>query len=482
MNLEPHICYQALKSRDRRFDGRFYVAVSSTKIYCRPVCPAQLPKSENCSFYQTAAAAEQAGYRPCLRCRPELAPGLANIDMSDNLLNNSCRLLNQGYLDNHSVEQLAARIGITDRHLRRLFKERLDVSPQQYAQTRRLLIAKQLLTDTQLPMADVALQSGFNSQRSFNTQFKRHYQLTPSHLRKKGGKSKEYIELTLSYRPPYDWPLVLGFLSKRCIPGVEQIDSHSYKRTVRIMQGGQLHRGWLSLTPDEAKYRVRLQISNSLAPVLSQVLQKIRLLFDLDCNPQLVAQTLTEFCQQKPGLRLPGAFDGFEMSIRAILGQQVTVKAAHTLATRLAKAFGSPLETPFNELNHCFPTADQIATAPVAQLGELGIVRQRGRAIITLAQAVSQGEIELSATADIESTLSALQNVSGIGPWTAQYIAMRALSWPDAFPATDLGVIKALGTKNQREILARAEAWRPWRAYAVMHLWHSDTEQTKDTP
>ncbi len=479
--LDPDHCYQALCSHDRRFDGRFFVAVSSTGIYCRPVCPARTPRRENCHFYQHAAAAEQAGYRPCLRCRPELAPGLSTLDIPDQLLSQACQLINRGFLHQHSLTQLATRLGISDRHLRRLFDQYYGVSPLHYVQSQKLLQAKQLLTDTRLPMVDVAALSGFGSSRRFNSLFQQHYRLTPSQLRQSATAAKaspSQTRLYLSYRPPFDWPAMLAFLQQRSIAGVEQVSDQHYRRTLSWPGPEGVIQGWLCAEPDPARHRLILTCSENLNTVLPALQQQVRQLFDLDCDPQPIATQLGALAQARPGLRLPSCFDGFEMAVRAILGQQITVKAAHTLAGRLAAQFGQPLTTPWPELQCCFPLPANLASLQPEQLAELGIIRQRGKAIIALAQAVDSGSIQLSSLAPVDQTLEQLQALPGIGPWTAQYIAMRALAWPDAFPDTDLGVMKAMGTKRRKEILARAGAWRPWRAYAVIHLWHGATDTT----
>lgn len=484
MNLEFSACYQALKSRDRRFDGRFFVGVSSTGIYCRPVCPARLPKAENCMFFITAAEAERAGYRPCLRCRPELAPGKAHVDGPDSLLAGACNLIQGGFLETHSILDLSIRLNVTDRHLRRTFRQKLGVTPQQYELSRRLQLARQLIRETALSMTEVALQSGFGSLRAFNAQFQGQYAIRPSDLRKgSGGRNVSAsvgvlsqdgagaLELSLGYRPPYDWLRMLGFLSGRIIPGVESVTCGVYRRTVECLSGGAVHRGWLEVIPDERNHRLRMRISRSLGDCVVPVMRRVRALFDLDCDPSQVVAQLGALAEEAPGVRLPGAFDGFEMSVRAILGQQVTVKAAHTLASRVAYRFGAEVETPFAELTRCFPAPSILSGVPPSQLGELGIVRQRCTAILALAHAVVQGDIDLSPMASVEKTLQLLVRLPGIGPWTAQYIAMRALGWPDAFPDNDLGIIKAMGTSDRKEILGRAELWRPWRGYAVMHLW-----------
>ncbi|PVZ65416.1 DNA-3-methyladenine glycosylase 2 family protein [Pelagibaculum spongiae] len=498
--------YQALKSKDRRFDGRFFVAVSSTGIYCRPVCPARLPKQQNCQFFKTAAAAAHSGFRPCKRCRPELAPGLSSIDMPDALISQACRLVDHGFLQQHSIEQLSARLGISSRHLRRLFQIELGVSPLDYACNKQLLLACQLIRDTQLPITTIAMQSGFASLRSFNHRFQQYYQQTPSEFRKQLAPSNKSInktsnkttysktlQLKLGYRPPFDWRGLLSFLSKRVIPGVESVeldqDHAVYRRVVSIEAAAlattdlksaksnqpEVIFGWLEVSDLTEKYQLKITLSDNLAPVITEVLKRVRHLFDLDCDPQMIIPQMSNLQLTNSGLRLPGAFDSFEMSVRAILGQQITVKAAHTIASRVAKAFGQSVTTPFAELSHSFPDAKTISTLQPAQLGELGIVRQRCTAIQAIAHAINDQTIQLTTTSDIEQTLQQLQSLPGIGSWTAQYIAMRALGWPDAFLDKDLGVIKSLGSKNAKQLQSISQQWRPWRSYAVMHLWQGAT-------
>ncbi len=475
MNISHEHCYRALRTHDARFDGHFFVAVSSTGIYCRPVCAVRTPRPENCHFYISAAAAESAGYRPCMRCRPELAPGNASVDATRRLARVAAELIDEGALNDQSLPALAEQLGVSDRHLRRSFKEQYGVAPHQYAQTRRLLLAKQLLTDTRLTVTEVAMNSGFSSLRRFNALFKECYRMTPSALRKMRKNStpgqSEQLQLSLSYRQPFDWQRLIGFLSKRTIAGVESVTDNSYHRTLRLQQGDRTLSGWLSVSESETPGRLLLQLPSALAPALPVILTRIRRLFDLDCNPEPIAQQLGSLAEARPGLRLPGAFDGFEMAIRAIVGQQVTVKAAHTLAGRLAERFGLPLDTPAKALNRTFPDAARLSEASIDDIASLGIVSSRARAIIALARAVADGELNLNHCSDIDHSIEQLQALPGIGPWTAQYIAMRALSWPDAFPASDLGLIRAMGLKQPKQLQEQAEAWRPWRAYAVIHLW-----------
>lgn len=479
MILDPATCYRALRAHDARFDGRFFVAVSSTRIYCRPVCTVKPPKRENCTFFPSAAAAESKGYRPCLRCRPELAPGNASVDATTRLAQAAVSLMEDGALDQEGMETLATRLGVTDRHLRRAFGAEFGVSPVEFVQTQRLLLAKRLLTDTALPVTEVAFASGFGSVRRFNALFRQRYRLQPGQLRRQRRSSApvvaaaDVLTFELSFRPPFDWLAMRAFLGARAIAGVEVMTDGCYRRTVRILSHGKEHAGWIVIEQSSRKPTLRVSVSASLARVLPPVLSRVKALTDLACHPAEVAQALGPLAKRHPGLRVPGAFDGFEMAVRAILGQQVTVAAATTVAGRFAASFGDPIQTPFDALTTLFPTATQVAALPPAQIARLGMPGARARTILALARAVADGYLVLAPNADIEITLERLRSLPGIGEWTAQYIAMRALSWPDAFPHADLGVMKALGETSARRVLAIADAWRPWRAYAVMHLWQS---------
>jgi AraC family transcriptional regulator of adaptative response / DNA-3-methyladenine glycosylase II len=477
MTLDSHTCYRALRARDARFDGRFFVAVSSTRIYCRPVCTVKPPKRENCRFYPSAAAAESAGYRPCLRCRPELAPGNASVDATSRVAQAAATLIEDRALDDEGLDAVAVRLGITDRHLRRAFGAEFGVSPIEFAQTQRLLLAKRLLTDTAMPVTEVAFASGFGSLRRFNALFKQRYRLQPGRLRRRmndaAPAASDALHFELSYRPPYDWQAVSGFLAARAIAGVEAVDGGVYRRTVRVLVDGKPKSGWIEIAPSTKKPALRVAVSASLAKALPPVLSRVKALMDLACNPTEVAQALGALARRRPGLRVPGAFDGFEVAVRAILGQQVTVAAARTVAGRFAAAFGDPLETSFAAINRVFPSAEVISGLPYGQIARLGMPGARARSVLALARALAEGDLVLMPNADIEATLEKLRALPGVGEWTAQYIAMRALAWPDAFPHTDLGVRKALGESDPKRVLAAGEAWRPWRAYAVMHLWQS---------
>jgi len=481
MLLDPESCYRAFATHDPRFDGRMFVGVASTGVYCRPVCTARRARRENCRFYVSAAAAERDGFRPCLRCRPELAPGNASVDAQARLAQAAASLIEDGLANDSGLDAIAARLGVTDRHLRRVFQAEFGVTPVEYAQTQRLLLAKRLLTDSTLPVTQVAYAAGFGSLRRFNALFSRRYRVSPSDLRKhvRTAASTGSLDFELAYRPPLDWAAVAGFLSARAIAGVESVDAGVYRRTVSIEHRASVHVGWIEVRRGvRGKPALAVRLAPSLSAVIPQILARVKHLFDLACDPQSVAERLGPLAAARPGLRVPGAFSGFEVAVRAVLGQQVTVKAARTLAGRFAARFGTPLETPFADLSVAFPNEHRIARADPSEIGELGILRSRVRAIQALAQALATGALKLEPMVAVEETITQLQALPGFGEWTAQYIAMRALAWPDAFPHADFGVLKALGETDPRRVLARGEAWRPWRAYAVMHLWNALSQQS----
>lgn len=474
MTLDADQCYRALRSHDTRFDGRFFVGVRTTRIYCRPVCTARVPLRENCRYFASAAAAEAQGFRPCLRCRPELAPGFAAVDANRRLAQSAASLIEDGRLADSRLPDLAATLGVTDRHLRRVFQEEFGVAPVEYAQTQRLLLAKRLLTDTRLPVIDVAMSSGFASLRRFNALFRKRYRMTPGDLRRATGANvTDRFAFDLAYRPPYDWDAMLAFLARRAVAGVETVEGRTYVRTVRVERQGKAFAGYVSVAPSKRRAALRVVVSATLAGALPTVLGRVKHLFDLGCHPEEISQALGPLAERNPGLRLPGAIDGFEIAVRAILGQQVTVHAATTIAGRFAAAFGKPLETPNCAVTTLFPTAAKIATLDPREVAAQGIIKTRAHAIVELARSIDRGEIRLDPSSDVESTVAALDALPGVGPWTAQYIAMRALAWPDAFPHADIAVLKAMKISKPAAALAASEAWRPWRAYAVLHLWKS---------
>jgi AraC family transcriptional regulator of adaptative response / DNA-3-methyladenine glycosylase II len=479
--LAPDACYLALKTRDARFDGSFFTGVTSTGIYCRPVCRVRTPRRENCRFFTLAAQAETAGFRPCLRCRPELAPQSLRWSLQDasaTLAQQAARLLDEPEAWNGeapSVEALAQRLGVSDRHLRRIFEAQLGVSPLQYLQTRRLLNAKQLLADTPLAITQVALVSGFGSVRRFNAAFTGHYGLSPSALRREGAQGEASCEVRLGYRPPYDVAAMLGFFRTRAIEGLESVSESQLARTLALDANGRTWEGWIRLGFDEERCQLLLSVSETLYGVLPLVIRRVRAALDLDADPHAINARLHGSFPLGDGLRVPGALSGYELAVRAVLGQQITVAAARTLAQRLVHRFGTPIATPDPALRFLFPAPAVLAAAEGDALGQLGIVRQRQAAIVAIARAVAEGRIALHAGADVPATVAALKELPGIGDWTAQYIAMRALRWPDAFPAGDVALHKALGVQQSkqpaREAEAASQAWKPWRSYAVVRAW-----------
>ncbi|UCF66812.1 MAG: DNA-3-methyladenine glycosylase 2 family protein [Acidobacteriota bacterium] len=492
MHLDEDICYRALRTRDVRFDGRFFTGITSTGIYCRPICPARTPRRAHCRFFACAAAAEQAGYRPCRRCRPETSPGTPAWQGTSSTVNRALQLIDEGALDEGGVEDLAARLGIGDRHLRRLFDELLGTSPLAVALSRRVHFAKRLLEETLLPAGDVALASGFHNTRRFNAAFRKCFGRTPSEVRRAAEKkaspaSSGRIELRLAYRAPLAWQEMLDYFGPRAIPGVEQVRAGTYRRTVCLDDAA----GLLEVASDEATGVIVLRAPVAAAPRLAEWVARVRAQFDLSADPAVIDEHLNEDpalagTQAPPGLRVPGAFDRFELAVRAILGQQITVRGATKLSGRLVRAFGRPFEDLENgeraqeeNAGPCwlFPRAADLARASASKMAEIGMPTARAATIHRLSCAVAAGETVLEPAADLDEAVRRLVAIDGIGEWTAHYVAMRALREPDAFPSGDLGLRRALaaGAKplSARALSARAEAWRPWRAYAAVRLWYS---------
>jgi AraC family transcriptional regulator of adaptative response / DNA-3-methyladenine glycosylase II len=473
--------YDAVTAHDARFDGVFFVGVTSTRVYCRPICRVKTPKASNCRFFDTAQRAEQAGFRPCLRCRPELAPGNAPVDDAQRIAQLIVQRLEEGRLgEDAGVEAIADQFELSSRQIRRIVRNELGVPPIQLLLTRRLLLAKQLLTDTALPMTEIAFASGFSSVRRFNDAFVTRYRMPPSRLRSKAndgavGAEGQTSTLKLAYRPPYDWESVLAFLAARALIGIEHVTHDSYARTVRIGDA----KGWIRIARSTKEHAVLVELTNSLTPVLPALLGRVRALFDLDARPDVIVKRLTKDARltravkANPGLRVPGAFNGFELGLRAILGQQVTVRAATTIACRFVEAFGEPIATALPELTRLTPDAARLAKASIDEIARHGILASRARSIIALAQAQQSGELALDGGAhhNPSESIRRLAELPGIGPWTAHYVAMRAMRWPDAFPKEDIAVRNKLGGVTAKEAEVLSEAWRPWRSYAVMHLW-----------
>lgn len=482
LDLDRQACYRALLTRDARFDGRFYTAVMSTGVFCRPICPARPPKIENCIFLPSAAAAHQMGFRPCLRCRPELTPGIAGWRGSANTVSRALYLISEGALNDADVGALAERVGVTDRHLRRLFDRHVGATPISVAQAHRILFAKKLLNETSLSMAEIAMASGFGSLRRFNTVMQTTYSRTPTQLRRRMRSEREPpatgVTLKLPLCPPYDWPGMAAFLAARAIPGVEVVDGDSYCRTFAV-EGAS---GLVEVRPDPGQNHLLGTIWTSNVRVIGSVVARLRRLFDLDADITAIDDHLgsdTAFehrVRQRPGLRVPGAWDAFELAVRAVLGQQITVAGATTFAGRLASLLGQPLEPNIagaeGRARLIFPTASAVAAA---DLTRIGLTRARAATLQTLGRAMADHPDLLRSSSSLETTVAKLEALPGVGPWTAQYIAMRALREPDAFPASDLGLLRAMASESRRptpaELLTRSQPWRPWRAYAAVRLW-----------
>ena len=509
MELDAERCYRAMASRDARFDGHFFVAVRSTGIYCRPVCPAPNPKPRNCLFVPSAAAAERAGFRPCLRCRPESAPGTPAWSGTAATVSRALRLIAEGALDGGGVDALAARLGVGARHLRRLFVRRLGAPPLAIARTQRVQLAKRLLDDTDFAIGEVALASGFASLRRFNDAVVKAYGVPPRALRRRRSPgvalpSGAGFTLRLAYRPPYQWDAMMDFLAPRATPGVEEVSRTAYRRSLAV--GDAV--GFVEVRPAAGNDHLVAHLRLSRAVALTPIVARLRRLFDLGADPGAVDGRLRDDpllarrVRDRPGLRVPGACDGYELAVRAILGQQVSVKGATTLAGRLVERFGvapdaigavapdanrgaapdanggaAPDAVEGDGAWRLFPPPERLADADVAAIG---LPRARARAVSALARAVASGELALDGARGLDETVERLCALPGIGPWTAHYIAMRALGDPDAFPAGDLGLQRAAANGGGRltpaALSRRAEAWRPWRAYAAMHLWSALAE------
>ena len=481
MDLDHDACYRAVCARDARFDGRFFTGVKTTGIYCRPICPARTPRRENVVFYSTATAAQEAGFRPCLRCRPETAPDLGAWRGASNTVSRALALIEMGAMDDGSVNDMAGRLGVGERQLRRLFQQHLGASPVAVAQTRRVLLAKQLLHETRLPMTEIALAAGFGSLRRFNETFLALFNRPPSSLRRAASSDvsagdQGEINLLLRYQPPYDWAAMLGFLRVRAIAGIESVEGGVYRRSIGL-DGTQ---GVVTVQPGEGN-ALRANIRFPKLSALPKIIARLRRVFDLAAEPAAIAAQLAKdprlapLVAARPGLRVPGAWDGFELVVRAVLGQQITVPAAIGLAGRLVARFGEKLDEPVLPLTHVFPEPDVLADADLAVLG---MPRSRAKTLSAVAAAVVADPHIFATGRSLEEAIVQLRALPGIGEWTAQYIAMRQLREPDAFPAADIGLMRAMADSeglrpSARELLARAEQWRPWRAYAAQHLWAS---------
>ena len=481
MALDWKTCSEARLSRDVRFDGKFFIGVLTSGVYCRPICPARTAQERNVRYFPTAAAAAEAGFRPCLRCRPECSPGTPAWMGTSNTVSRALRLIDESALEDGGIEALAERLGIGSRHLRRLFLTHLGATPSAVAQTRRLQFAKKLIDETKLAMSEIAFAAGFGSVRRFNAAILKTYSRTPRQIRRLAHLKETQAENTylfrLRFRPPYQWEMLLQYLKLRAIPGVEQVEGNVYRRSIAL--AGQHGSFEMSLDATGAALLARIQFTDPRA--LFQIVERIRNMFDLNADWHAIAarlatdRALGQRIRKAPGLRVPGCWDGFELAVRAILGQQVTVKGATTLAGRLVRAFGVPL-TGVEGLTHLFP---QPAALIEADLKSIGLPSARAETIRELARAVTTGTIRFDGVIDTAAFMDKLCEIPGIGRWTAQYVAMRALREPDGFPAGDLGLLRGLGFESERELEQRSEAWRPWRAYAAMYVWNVPIEKTE---
>jgi AraC family transcriptional regulator, regulatory protein of adaptative response / DNA-3-methyladenine glycosylase II len=482
MPLDWKTCSQARLSRDVRFDGKFFIAVLTSGVYCRPICPARTAQEKNVRYFATAAGAAEAGFRPCLRCRPECSPGTPAWLGTSNTVSRALRLIDENALADERIEALAERLGVGSRHLRRLFLLHLGATPIAVVQTRRLHFAKKLIDETKLAMSEVAFASGFGSVRRFNAAIRKTYARTPRQIRLLARRQEvqpdnQYV-FRMRFRPPYQWDILLKFLAARAIPGVEAVEGNSYRRTISL-DGRQ---GSIEVSFDSATPALVARIEFDNPRSLFAIVERIRNMFDLNADWQSIAAGLAKDRElsarllKAPGLRVPGCWDGFELAIRAILGQQVTVKGATTLAGRLVRAYGRKLASPHG-LTHLFPTPEVVATA---DLSTIGLPASRAATIRALARAVADGELKFEGVIDTETFKAKLCEIPGIGKWTAQYVAMRALRDPDAFPAGDLGLIRGLNAASERDLERRSEAWRPWRAYAAMYVWNVDAERREN--
>jgi AraC family transcriptional regulator of adaptative response / DNA-3-methyladenine glycosylase II len=483
MILNWRVCSRARLSRDARFDGKFFIGVRTSGVYCRSICPARTAKESNVRYFPSAAAAAEAGFRPCLRCRPECSPGTPAWLGTPSTVARALRLIDESGLDDGGVDALAARLGIGSRHLRRLFLRHLGATPSSVAQTRRLHFAKKLIDETDLPMGQIAVASGFGCVRRFNASIHATYQRTPTQIRRLGkqaaAREKDQYRFHLRFRPPYHWSGMLAFLQARAIPGVEVVEAGRYRRSI-LLNGTA---GYFEISPDNSSESLVARIQFGDPRSLFFIVERIRAMFDLNADWTDIAQTLkhdpalAKRVQFAPGLRVPGSWDGFELATRAILGQQITVKGASTLAGRIVKLFGKPF-SPSDGLTHLFPSAEVLADA---DLTRVGLTKARAASISGLARAVSDRKICFDGILNTENFLAELQKVPGIGAWTAQYIAMRTLREPDAFPTGDIALVRALGLPNARELEQRAEMWRPWRAYAAMYLWNVGSQEEDES-
>ena len=484
MHDDAEACYRAITSRDARFDGRFFTAVTSTGIYCRPVCPAQTPKRANVRFYATAAAAEAAGFRACLRCRPDLAPGSLQPAGGDRIADRALRLIASGAADGGAgVAAVARRLEVSERHLHRVLSEAVGAGPLTLARMRRLQTARTLIEQTGMPITDVAFSAGYSSLRQFNSEVRSGTGRPPTQLRRRGAAGHDgegAIVLRLGVRPPFDGSALLAFFAARAVSGTELCTTSMLTRTLSLPHGAAV----VELEPQATQLVVRLWLDD--VRDLGSAVERCRRLFDVDADPAAIAAVLcadpllAPLISAQPGLRVPGCADAEEIAVRAVLGQQVSVARATALASRLADQLGVRLTHRRSGVDRLFPSCAAIAEA---DLDGLGLTGERVATLRRLTIALAAGEIDLDPGADGAEVRAALLSIRGIGEWTATYIAMRGLRDPDAFPAGDLSLRHAFaraGGGDARDMCRRAERWRPWRAYATVHLWQQPPTTTTE--
>lgn len=475
--------YNAFVSKDERFDGKFFAGITTTGIYCRPICKARLPKKENCVFFKTKAEAEKAGFRPCLICRPKLAPEYSIVNAKKTIAEQTLSMLNQNACDENVLENISKKLGYSDRHIRRVFQEEFNVSPIEYLQTNRLLLAKKLLTDTKLSIQDVAIGSGFKSLRNFNNSFKKHYKIAPSYFRKREKQkdtTNDEIIVYLSYKPPYDWDSLLYFLKMREVKDMEIITDKTYTRAISIQGKNETFEGYIKVENKEDKNALKVGVSYGLIKILSVVLNKVKNLFDLTSNPEIIYDNIKSLNEIKPnlckiGTRVPGAINVFEIAVRAVLGQLVSIKTACTLVKRFVEKFGKKINTGIDGISIAFPEPKAILDIEnaVEEMKSIGIHYAKGNAILELAKYYNKIGNDYSQLADIQEEIVKLKAIKGIGNWTANYIAMRAMNYTDSFLATDYGVVKALEPIKPKEIEKISAKWSPWRSYITVNIWNS---------
>jgi AraC family transcriptional regulator of adaptative response / DNA-3-methyladenine glycosylase II len=477
VTLDPDVCYRALATRDARFDGRFFTCVRTTGVYCRPVCPARTPRRENVTFAPHAAAAESAGFRPCRRCRPDAAPWTPAWTGTGATVSRGLRLIDDGVLDDDGLAALAARLGVGPRHLARLFLRHVGATPARIARTRRVHFARELVERSSLPLTRVAFEAGFASVRRFNEAFLESFGRSPSALRRGGARGRDRttahgLALRLAFRPPYDWTSLARFLAARALPGVESVTDEEYVRA--FVEDGRA--GAIRVAPVPGAHALEVRLTGARPPRLADVARRVRRMFDLDADPMAIAERfraselLRPLVAARPGLRIPGAWDVYETAVRAVLGQQVTVAAGRKLCARLVDEFGAAIDPPGPGLARLFPAPDVLAEADVAHLG---LPRERAATVRAVAAAFASGVVPRDGT-DADEVVARLSSIRGVGPWTAQYVALRGCGAPDAFPSGDLVLRTSAGVGapvSERELTALAESWRPWRGYAAIHLW-----------